>query len=294
MTAYTADSSQISRVQQLRRSFWGRAERTACILFRRALTAKAQPMQDAFLQRSALVLAPHADDETLGCGGIIALKRRKGTDVWVVVATDGSASHGYEQTVQTSGQDLIDLREKETRAACATLGVQPDAVRFLGLKDSKLSEHVSELSASILDLVHQLNPSEIYVCAQQDGHPDHTALAQATRLAIQKAPNPDIDLYEYPVWSFDFRSWRPVGKTNTKGFLHGLRDMMKLRGQWQMRSVDVSSVLETKTKALSAHRSQLGAYPPEPHWSGLPESFLSHFLTRKEIFRQIPRNEKSA
>lgn len=60
------------------RRVWQRATHAAAI-DRTATTA----------DRPCLVLAPHADDETLRCGALIARKRASGTPVWVVVATDG-------------------------------------------------------------------------------------------------------------------------------------------------------------------------------------------------------------
>jgi len=281
-------------VKELRKAFWDRAEKSACTIFRWVLRAKSQDMTEAVKTRPALILAPHADDETLGCGGIIALKRQAGTPVTVAIATDGSASHRHERWLTTTKKQLIALRELETRTACETLGMSPEGVRFLGFKDSELADQVAELSEVILTLIRQRQPREVYVCAEVDGHPDHVALAQAAHLAMQNLSDPSVDLFEYPVWSFDFRSWRHQGKTNTLGFLFGVRDMMRTAFSWRMRSVSIGPVLRIKTEALYAHRSQLGDYPQEPHWSGLPDAFLDHFLKNTETFRHVPPVQKGS
>ena len=68
-----------------------------------------------------LVLAPHPDDESLGCGGIIAEARARGHAVYVTVVTDGTASHPGSRT-HTAAR-LQAVREKEVQAAVAELGV---------------------------------------------------------------------------------------------------------------------------------------------------------------------------
>ena len=288
----TADQSIVRspKLSKLRRVFWTKAEQLACFGLRHALRMKAKDQSADIAQRSALVLAPHADDETLGCGGIIALKRKAGTKVTVVVATDGAASHRNETWSATTLDALIALREAETQAACKTLGVLADDVRFLKQPDGDLAGHVAVLTAEIRTLVHTLQPDDIFVCAERDGHPDHTALAQATHLALQSYSQ-DIRILEYPVWCFDFRSWRPRGLTNTRGFIAGVRDMRDTIRAWSMISVQINGVQHLKAAALAAHQSQLGTYDPEPHWSGLPDTFTQHFLTKAEIFRLVPRRD---
>ena len=74
---------------------------------------------------------------------------------------------------------------------------------------------------------------------------------------------------------------------NKAGFLLGARDMAHCASTWHMRSVLIQSVRRLKADALAAHRSQLGRYHPEPHWSGLPDAFLAHFQTNQELFREV-------
>ncbi|MBB5721276.1 LmbE family N-acetylglucosaminyl deacetylase [Loktanella ponticola] len=278
------------KLNGLRRAFWARAERLACFAMHHALKAKAKDQSADIAQRSALVLAPHADDETLGCGGVIALKRNAGTDVTVAVATDGSASHRHEIWSATTLDALIALRETETLTACKTLGVNTNDVRFLKQPDGDLAGDIAALTTAITTLLHATRPDDVFVCAERDGHPDHTALAQATHLALQDYAG-YVRILEYPVWCFDFRSWRVQDMTNTKGFVAGVKDMLNTIRDWSMISVRTQSVLHLKKAALAAHQSQLGTYDPEPQWSGLPDTFTRHFLTKTEIFRLIARED---
>ncbi|WP_424979989.1 PIG-L deacetylase family protein [Leisingera sp. S232] len=290
MTELAPQATRPSASRPLRQRAWQQAEETACRLFHTALHLKARDMTARTALRPALVLAPHADDETLGCGGLIALKRQAGTPVTVLMATDGSASHRYERTLQTSPDKLAALRETETRRACRRLGLDANSLYFLGFQDGSLEASERRLSAAILSSVAQMQPQEIYVCARSDGHPDHQALARAARQAVAACKEPVPVLYEYPVWSYDFRSWRRPG-SNTAGFLHGTAAMLRAALAWRMFAVGIADLRVQKAHALAAHRSQLGLYDAEPHWSGLPERFLWHFHTRHELFRRIDRKE---
>src|SRR5258707_15716528 len=68
-----------------------------------------------------LVLAPHPDDESLGCGGAIALLRQRGIRVTIAVITDGQASHPNSRLLPSSV--LIQLRRQEALEAASALGV---------------------------------------------------------------------------------------------------------------------------------------------------------------------------
>jgi len=267
-----------------RSNFWLKMEEQACRLLSWYLSFKAKDQTAALTSGSALILAPHADDETIGCGGLIARKCGDGMPVDVVVATDGSASHLDEPTLSTTRENLMALRQSETTEACAHLGVASGHIHFFGLKDGELSQHMGKLEAEIATLVTALRPSQIYVCAISDGHRDHKALSQAVR---NLAPRLDAKIYEYPVWTFDFRSWRASGMTNKGGYVVGLWRMFQTAFGWKVVSLSLTDVAGIKRVALEKHRSQLGLLPAEPDWSGLPENFLAHFFKDKELFFEL-------
>src|SRR4051812_6496913 len=94
------------------------------------------PLQPAERVREfgpTLVVAPHPDDEALGCGGVIALLRQAGISVHVIVASDGAASHPGSKTHPPPV--LGELRRAEAEAGCRLLGVPTDDVTFLGFPD---------------------------------------------------------------------------------------------------------------------------------------------------------------
>ena len=85
-------------------------------------------------KRPILILAPHADDESLGCGGLIAQACAAGETVYVAILTDGTGSHPNSKAFPPA--QLKALREQETADAVATLGLQSDRLSFLEYKDA--------------------------------------------------------------------------------------------------------------------------------------------------------------
>src|SRR5690606_22622940 len=125
-------------------------------------------------ERSCIVLAPHPDDETLGCGATIARKRAAGTSVAVVFATDGRHSHPG----RIRPAELARRRREEGLRACRELGVPEGCVFFLGFEDGTLAEHAAEAAHAISRLTGRFNPDELLVSTALDRHPDHVALRQ--------------------------------------------------------------------------------------------------------------------
>ena len=91
-----------------------------------------------------LVLAPHPDDEVIGCGGLIALHVREGRQVRVVVVTDGAEAGNAT------------VREEESRRALRLLGnIQCD---FLGFHDRRLAEESDALKNRMREILIDFKP----------------------------------------------------------------------------------------------------------------------------------------
>jgi LmbE family N-acetylglucosaminyl deacetylase/glycosyltransferase involved in cell wall biosynthesis len=127
--------------------------------------AEAIPFEPQDLRgERLLVLAPHPDDEVIGCGGLVALHLREGRKVHVVVATDGAQAGDAGQ------------REAESRAALTSLG---DAtIEFLGFPDRELS-NAHELDDRLAAILREWKPDLIAVPSPLEIHPDHVALSRA-------------------------------------------------------------------------------------------------------------------
>src|SRR5438067_8241567 len=126
--------------------------------------AEAIPFEPQDLRgERLLVLAPHPDDEVIGCGGLVALHLREGRKVHVVVATDGAQAGDAAQ------------RQSESRTALALLG---DAtIEFLGYPDRELS-NAHEFDGSLAAILRQWKPDLIAVPSPLEIHPDHVALSR--------------------------------------------------------------------------------------------------------------------
>lgn len=167
--------------------------------------------------RRVLVVAPHPDDETIGCGGTLALLADAGAEVVVVVATDGEATIGSPHTVAGTAA----RRRAEATVACELLGLAAPA--FLGLPDGGLDDHVDELRRALADARAALDPDLVLSPWPLDRHPDHRRCAAVVgELADDMAE----------VWGYEAH----VPLTPT-------------------RAVDVSSVVDRKRAALAAHET---------------------------------------
>lgn len=139
--------------------------------------------------RRALVVAPHPDDETIGCGGTLARLARHDTHVEVVVCTDGEATIGSSHEPAMTAR----LRRAETAAACERLGVGPPVA--LGLPDGKLSSHLEVLAARLEERLVAVDPQVVLVPWVLERHPDHRAVVAAL---ARTAPR-DLEVWGYEV-----------------------------------------------------------------------------------------------
>lgn len=131
-------------------------------------------------------LAPHPDDETIGCGGALARHADRGDPVTVLVATSGERSGA-------DSDDLAGRREAEVVNACAALGL-PDPPVLLRLPDGDLESHVDALAARLADAA--ANAAAVYVPSLLDPHADHVAANRALARA-----GLDVQVLGYEVWS---------------------------------------------------------------------------------------------
>ena len=250
-------------------------------MWRRRVLARGIDVTSAVAARSCLVLAPHPDDETLGCGATIARKRAAGTPVRVLVVADGRSSH---HSAIISPDELAALRSGEMLDACAALGVAAGDVEQLGFEDESLAAHLPEIAAAIAAQLDAFEPQEVRLPSGHDWHPDHGALRAALDLALRGRDHPPRVL-EHPVWlwvhgPWDADSGGPWAPRRPVGFVRGyLR-----RGAWaRAELVRTSGFLGPKRQALLAHRSQTSNLTGEAGWQLFDDAFIADFLLPVEI-----------
>jgi hypothetical protein len=118
-----------------------------------------------------LVIAPHMDDESLGCGLLLATHPRK-DQAYVLIVTDGSLSPDAPKADSGAARRLAALREQEVRDALAVLGVPAANIALLGLPDGSLPAMGARLRAVLTSHIQKLAPDSVFVPFRYDRHPD--------------------------------------------------------------------------------------------------------------------------
>jgi N-acetylglucosamine malate deacetylase 1 len=170
-----------------------------------------------------LVIAPHPDDETIGCGGALARHAAKADRITVAFLTSGEL--GLKALPR---EEAWRIREAEAKTAARCLGLK--RLEFFRLPDWGLDQHLKTGAGLLRPLLIRERPKLIYLPHPLDWHPDHRAalplLRQALR-ALQMSP-PELRAYEV---------WTPLSEYD--------------------HVEDISRMMPTKLRALRAHRSQL-------------------------------------
>ncbi|MEA5619679.1 PIG-L family deacetylase [Cronbergia sp. UHCC 0137] len=213
-----------------------------------------------FTGKSAMVFSPHQDDETFGCGGMIALKRKQGINVAVTFLTDGRGSSDSQVNNQNK---IIQIRKQESLTALNILGVEPENIHFLNKLDGSLreltAEEKQETINEVVELLKHYQPGEVYVPHYKDCHRDHEATYDLVKTAIAQA-GITLDILQYPIWLF----WRAP-----------LFILLKLSDIRAAYCLDINAVQPEKNKAIAAYPSQT---------ENLPKGFIKQFLISTEIF----------
>lgn len=221
--------------------------------------------------KSAMIFAPHQDDESFGCGSLIALKRVQGVPVRVVFLTDGGKSYGWDRMPPG---DLAERRQQEALAALAALGVGAEAVTFLNHPDGELDRLSQEDHQALVEkltyLLGEFEPEEVYVTYRRDAHADHEAASQLVQAAIRQVGRP-VHLLEYPIWSL----YQPQQLNFAAPEFKSLYRLPIQAHQAQ------------KLAAIACHRSQYEPIPPDTQ-GGLPRFFLERLSSPNEFFFSYP------
>lgn len=142
---------------------------------------------------SMLVLAPHQDDEVIGCGGAMALQRRCGHAVQVAVLHDGADEH---QQVSLTRAQLREMRNAESRAAAHVIG----ATEPLFFECKNLRQESPFLESALLEVIKSNNVDVIFTPFILDGNSEHRACNVILSRAI-KGIRHDIRILQYEVWA---------------------------------------------------------------------------------------------
>lgn len=183
-----------------------------------------------------LVIAPHPDDEVLGCGGAIVKYVSEGHDVYVAVVTKGCEPLFPESQVQ------------QVRNECM------EADRLLGVKQTifmdfpaSMLESVSryEFNGAFLRLIHDIKPDIVFIPHRGDMQIDHKMTVDAAMVALR----PKYDHIVKRIYAYETLSETGWDIPNTVNeFIPTCY-------------IDISDVLESKLEAINMFKSQISDFP---------------------------------
>ena len=228
------------------------------------LTSKPYQLTDA----PSVVIAPHQDDETLACGGLIARKRHEGLPVHVIFITDGSASHSGHSRYNPAA--IAELRRLEAMQAMACLGVERHAVHFLDEPDGTLKgitpPRREDLVTRLADRLRAIAPGEVFLPCQHDGSSEHDAAFSFVTAEVARA-GLQTEIWQYPVWSW----WNPV-----------LLLRCRLANR-HCRRQPLEDFVLAKHRAIQCYQSQIAPLAPDTT-PALPPGLIEIFRTNTEFF----------
>lgn len=187
--------------------------------------------------RSALVIAPHPDDEILGAGGTIARLAADGCQVTVAIVTKGRPPM-YDAAYVEKGRD-------EAREAHRLLGVSKTC--FLDFPAAQLDtvpHH--ELNRGLTDLVVEARPEIVFIPFEGDIHLDHQRVALSSLVALRPGAGSSVR----KILAYETLSETNWNSPSSPKFTPNV-------------FIDVSNQLEKKLGAMQKYASQLRAAPDE-------------------------------
>ncbi|QDD88097.1 acetylglucosaminylphosphatidylinositol deacetylase [Pseudomonas oryzihabitans] len=209
----------------------------------------------------AVIVAPHPDDEILGCGGLLYLLNELGRRLALVAVTDGDGSH--PQSSLWPASRLRNTRPLETREALRRLHLERATVTRLAIPDGQVSVQEEALQRRLLEV---LMPQDIvFVTWRLDGHPDHEATGRA---AVEACRLRGTRCIEVPIWNWH---WATPGDP---------------RVPWERaRRLNLEQdVLALKKQAVNAFGSQLSEDPSTGQGPILPPAVVARLTRAWEVY----------
>ena len=168
-----------------------------------------------------LCIAPHPDDEAIGCGGALRLHADRGDRVTTVFLTSGEL--GLDHLPR---EEAHRIRETEAAAAAEILGTA--RIEFLRLPDWFTGEHITDAASQIAGIIAAERPDRIYLPHPDESHPDHRAA-----LPIIRATGYSGEIYAYEIWT-------PLPRAE--------------------EIEDITPAIRAKLRAIRCYHSQLATY----------------------------------
>lgn len=200
-----------------------------------------------------LVIAPHPDDEVLGCGGTIIKHSNQGDEVYLCIVTKTYSPDWPEEFDESRKAEIENVKK--------ILGIKK--IFFLDLPAAKLDTipH-KDLNNSLEKCLEGVKPDTVYLPHYGDMHKDHRLVFESAVVALR--PKNDVGLETKRILCYETLSetdWAPPIVSNA--FTPNLY-------------IDVSQTLEDKIRAMACYKSEIKKFPHPRS----PESIRSLALKR--------------
>ena len=183
-----------------------------------------------------LVVAPHPDDEVLGCGGALAKHTRDGDTVYLCIVTKAYPPEWPDDEIQARREEVLSVNQ--------ILGIE--TTYFLDFPTVRLDTIPrKELNDAIARVVSDVQPRVMYIPHKGDVNNDHRAVHDSTIVAARPRPGSVVrrilcyETLSATEWSAPFLE---------NAFMPNVY-------------VNISGTLEVKLKAMAAYRTELKQYP---------------------------------
>ena len=180
-----------------------------------------------------LVIAPHPDDEVLGCGGTIAKYKKKNDTIFLCIVTKAYTPDWSEEFLKN--------RPKEIAKSNKILGIH--STFFLDYPTVKLDTiPQKELNDAILKIINTVKPEIVYIPHKGDLNKDHQIVCESSLVALRPHNHKVKKILSYEVlstteWGSPSESFAPTVY------------------------VDISDTFSIKLEAMKAYESELRSYP---------------------------------
>ena len=185
-----------------------------------------------------LVIAPHPDDELLGCGGTLLRYKAEGTILGWLLVTSMTEQSGW-------GLDRIEERASEIKQVREALGIKSNHLYELGFSADQLDQvPTNTLVTNFSEVFSDFQPEEILLPHPGDVHSDHR-ITFDTASACSK-------WFRYPtitrVMTYETPSETDAGLDISRSFQPNV-------------FIDISTYLEQKLQLLKVYKSEFGTHP---------------------------------
>ena len=198
-------------------------------------------------QGTIIIVAPHMDDETLACGGIIAKLPQK-EQIHIIYTTDGMKSPSpIFPRRDTISSDLGEVRIQESKSAMRLLGVPDENLYFLCMPEAKIRENKTALLEKLSKIINDIKPDFIFIPFRYDRHQDHLAINDVVINGFNQRLF-KAQIIEY----FVYYRWK----------LLPLQDIRKYIKTQFLIKVSIDDVAAQKRKALDCYKSQTTIFYP--------------------------------